>query len=130
MPSPWKRNVQNSCRSLSEQTVIVKEGRNESAEELVTKHRKKAPWSKVNVNFAGPINGIAYLVLVDSHSRWPEVIQVPSISTKAVIKALVTSSLSRTIESANVTQFTSNQFEEYYKNRAIEHIRSPPYHQR
>ena len=34
----------------------------------------KKPRSQVHVDFAGLINGVTYLVLVDSHSKWSEVI--------------------------------------------------------
>ena len=92
----------------------------------------KKPWSRVHVDFAGPINGVTYLVLVDSHSKWPEVMTMPSTSASATISALdkifSTHGLPETIVSDNGTQFTSAQFNEYCKSHAIEHIRSPPYH--
>nr|VZH97087.1 unnamed protein product [Spirometra erinaceieuropaei] len=31
------------------------------------------PWSRVHIDFAGPVNGISYLILVDAYSKWPEI---------------------------------------------------------
>ena len=92
----------------------------------------KKPWSRVHVDFAGPINGVTYLVLVDSHSKWPEVMTMPSTSASATISALdkifSTHGLPETIVSDNGTQITSPQFDEYCNSHAIKHIRFPLYH--
>ncbi|BHF57490.1 hypothetical protein SprV_0100043200 [Sparganum proliferum] len=29
------------------------------------------PWSRVHIDFAGPLNGVPYLILVDAYSKWP-----------------------------------------------------------
>ncbi|BHF70642.1 hypothetical protein SprV_0301369500 [Sparganum proliferum] len=31
------------------------------------------PWSRVHIDFAGPLNGVSYLILVDACSKWPEI---------------------------------------------------------
>ena len=31
------------------------------------------PWKRVHVDFAGPFQGALFLVVVDAHSKWPEV---------------------------------------------------------
>ena len=31
------------------------------------------PWQRVHIDFAGPLFGKTYLLLVDSHSKWPEI---------------------------------------------------------
>nr|VZI26827.1 unnamed protein product [Spirometra erinaceieuropaei] len=33
----------------------------------------KRPWSRVHIDFAGPLNGVSYLILVDAYSKWPEI---------------------------------------------------------
>ncbi|KFD46168.1 hypothetical protein M513_12942, partial [Trichuris suis] len=32
------------------------------------------PWKRVHADFAGPVNGLMFLILVDSLSKWPEVV--------------------------------------------------------
>ena len=46
------------------------------------------PWQRVHIDFAGPIGGHTYLVLVDAHSKWPEVIDIPSTTAARTIEAL------------------------------------------
>ncbi|PIO70633.1 hypothetical protein TELCIR_07511 [Teladorsagia circumcincta] len=36
--------------------------------------RPNSPWSRIHIDFAGPHEGISYLVIVDAFSKWPEVI--------------------------------------------------------
>ena len=78
------------------------------------------------------MNGVTNLILVDSHSKWPEIITMSSTSASAPISALdkifTTHGLPETIVSVNRIQFTSAQFNENCKSHAIEHIRSPLYH--
>lgn len=39
-----------------------------------------APWTRIHVDFAGPLDGTYYLVVIDAHSKWPEVIPTRSIA--------------------------------------------------
>lgn len=36
------------------------------------------PWSSIHVEFAGPLLGKTYFVVVDAHSKWPEVLEMSS----------------------------------------------------
>ena len=36
----------------------------------------ESPWSRLHIDFAGPINGQHYLILVDAYNKWPEVFYV------------------------------------------------------
>ena len=47
-----------------------------------------APWKRVHVDLAGPIDGEMFMIVVDAHSKWPEVIFMPSITTDQTIEAL------------------------------------------
>ncbi|CAH8666328.1 unnamed protein product [Schistosoma bovis] len=90
------------------------------------------PWSRIHVDFAGPINGITYLVVVDAFSKWPEIVPVMPPTTTQTMQ-LLTEMFSRNglpdiIVSDNGSQFTSSQFQEFCKRLSIKHFRSPPYH--
>ncbi|CAH8633242.1 unnamed protein product [Schistosoma bovis] len=90
------------------------------------------PWSRIHVDFAGPINGITYLVVVDAFSKWPEINPIiPPTTTKTI--QILTEIFSRNgipdaIVSDNGSQFTSSQFQSFCQRLAIKHLRSPPYH--
>ncbi|XP_015266723.1 PREDICTED: uncharacterized protein K02A2.6-like [Gekko japonicus] len=87
------------------------------------------PWSQLHLDFAGPFQGLTFLITVDSYSKWLEVSPVSTTSTKAVIRCLrrlfATHGLPNTIVSDNGTAFTSA---EYLRRNLIRHIRSAPFH--
>ncbi|KAK0416769.1 hypothetical protein QR680_012675 [Steinernema hermaphroditum] len=43
---------------------------------------------KVHADFAGLLNGLMYLIFVDSYSKWPEVIEMKSTTAEATKTAL------------------------------------------
>ena len=50
------------------------------------------PWSRIHMDYAGPLNGYYYLVIIDSYSKWPEVFKYKhptATNTRALKKCLV-----------------------------------------
>ena len=35
--------------------------------------KTEQPWSRIHVDFAGPLEDFYYLIVVDSYSKWPEI---------------------------------------------------------
>lgn len=94
--------------------------------------KSSGPWARIHIDFAGPVNGRFYIIIVDAHSKWPEVFATSTITTTYTIDIL-TSLFSRfgnpeTIVSDNGTQFTSAAFQQFCKERGIQHTRTAPYH--
>ena len=91
-----------------------------------------APWKRIHVDFAGPFQGKMFFILVDAHSKWPEVITMPSTTSQATIEALQSVfsrfGLPDQLASDNGPQFTSVEFALFLKQNGIKHIRSAPYH--
>ena len=46
------------------------------------------PWQRIHVDFAGPSLGKMFLIVVDTHSKWPEVILMASTSATRTIEEL------------------------------------------
>jgi hypothetical protein len=90
------------------------------------------PWSRLHVDFAGPINNVMFLVIVDAHSKWIEVFPMPSATSSATIRCLQTLfaqfGLPKTIVSDNGSCFVSQEFEKFLKVNGIRHLTSAPYH--
>lgn len=90
-------------------------------------------WSRVHIDFAGEFQGLYYLVIVDSFSKWPEIFIMPNTTTSATISKLRELNAlfgnMDIIVSDNGSQFISGQFEDFCIDEAIYHIKSPPYHQ-
>lgn len=38
--------------------------------------RPACPWQWIHLDFAGPFLGEMFLIVVDAHSKWPEVVQM------------------------------------------------------
>ena len=48
------------------------------------------PWSRFHLDYAGPINGKMFLVLIDAHSKWIGVFCVQTASSKNTIEKMCT----------------------------------------
>ena len=90
------------------------------------------PWQRINIDFAGPFEGRMFLVVVDAHSRWPEVIEMKSTTATATIQELrrlfAAYGLPIQLVSDNGPQFVATEFKTFMKSNGIKHIRCAPYH--
>ena len=91
-----------------------------------------APWKRIHVDFAGPFLGKMFLIIIDAHSKWPEVIMLSSTTAQHTIQTLRSIfshfGLPEQLISDNGPQFTSYAFAEFMKGNRIKHILSSPYH--
>ncbi|BHF57274.1 hypothetical protein SprV_0100021500 [Sparganum proliferum] len=83
------------------------------------------PCSRVHIDFAGPLNGVAY-------SKWSEIAPLNPATTSATIAFLrrifSQQGLPEVLVPANGFRFTSSTFEDVCRQHGIQHPRSPPYH--
>ena len=73
-----------------------------------------------------------FLVLVDAHSKWLEIVPVSAATSTATIEKLraifATHGLPSRIITDNGTVFTSEEFENFLHQNGIAHTRTAPYH--
>ena len=90
------------------------------------------PWQRIHIDFAGPFMDKSFFIVVDAHSKWAEVVEMPQTTTARTIAVLrhlfATHGIPEQIVSDNGPQFTSNDFAEFTKTNGIKHTRSSPYH--
>jgi len=90
------------------------------------------PWQRIHVDFAGPFEGRMFFIVVDAHSKWPEVIEMPATTTTHTItelrKLFAAHGLPKQLVSGNGPQFTSVEFATFCKVNGVKHIRCAPYH--
>ena len=90
------------------------------------------PWARIHIDFTGPFLGKQFLVVVDAHSKWLEVVPVPNLTSQITINTLrsifATHGLPELLVSDNGPSFTSAEFQEFMKRNGIRHVTSAPYH--
>ncbi|XP_054259754.1 uncharacterized protein K02A2.6-like [Macrosteles quadrilineatus] len=89
------------------------------------------PWERIHVDFAGPLKGWSYFIVVDAYSKWVEVIPTKSTTTdwclKQLDKLFATFGFPHVLVSDNGSQFTSTLFENYFKKYQITHKTIAPF---
>ena len=90
------------------------------------------PEQNVSDDFAGPFQGRMFFIVVDAHSKWPEVVEMTTTTTADTLKALrkmfAQYGLPEQMVSDNGPRFVSAEFATFAKKNGIKHIRCAPYH--
>lgn len=81
--------------------------------------RTDKPWSRVHINYAGPLEGM----IIDYHSKWLEVHATSSATAAATIellrKSFASLGLPEVLVSDNAATFTSEEFAFFLKGSDI-----------
>jgi transposase InsO family protein len=90
------------------------------------------PWSRIHIDYAGPVDGKMLLVIVDAHSKWLDVHITTSVTSSATIQNLrvsfSTHGLPDVLVSDNGPNLVSAEMEDFLRGNGIEHVRTAPYH--
>ena len=89
------------------------------------------PWHRIHVDYAGPVEGKYFLIIVDAHSKWVEIYKTKGTSSEDTIRCLQhtfsTFGLPVSIVSDNGPCFTSGEFKNFVQNCGIRHITTAVY---
>ena len=90
------------------------------------------PWKRVHLDFAGAFLGRMYLIVIDAHSKWPEVIEMTSTTAQKTIielrRIFAAYGLPEQVVMDNGPQFVADELATFMKMNGIKHIRCAPYH--
>lgn len=90
------------------------------------------PWERIHVDFAGPFLGSMFLIVVDAHSKQPEVLKMNRTTvthTEEKLRVLFArNGLSEHLISDNGPQFVAEEFQRFMKLNGVRHSISSPYH--
>ena len=90
------------------------------------------PLQRIHVDFAGPLDDQCYLIVVDSLTKWPEVLKCKRPTTNCTIgflhKLFARFGVVDCAVSDNGTQFTSNEFKQFCDTYQMKHITTSQYH--
>lgn len=89
-------------------------------------------WSRLHIDFAGPVKGMSYLIIVDALSKWVEVFPTKCCTSEFVLDKLV-ECISRfglfdELVSDNGTQFVASNVQAFLKANGIRHRLTSPGH--
>ena len=89
-------------------------------------------WQRIHVDYAGPFMGEIFMIVVDAHSKWLDVVRMKSTTAESTINALrylfSSFGLPKELVSDNGPQFVAEEFQMFLKRNGVRHIRSAPYH--
>ena len=90
------------------------------------------PWSRLHMDYAGPVDNHMLLVVVDAFSKWIDIFPVKSASSATTIDKLrilfANHGIPESIVSDNGSPFTSAEMKEFLITNGVKHITSSPYH--
>lgn len=98
--------------------------------ELIPWRSEERPWSRIHLDFAGPIKNTYLLIIVDAYSKWIEVFRTKNTNGEFTLDKLYEIScrfgFPNTIVTDNETQFTNNDFKQFTSEFEIKHIFTAP----
>lgn len=129
----WWPNITNDIKTLTNNCAGCIQNRNSPPIKPI--HRwewPEEPWKRIHADFAGPFLGHMWLIIVDAHSKWPEVVKMSNITSSSTIKCLrsifARFGLPEQLVTDNGPQWTSEEFSTFCKNNNVRHICTAPYH--
>ena len=89
-------------------------------------------WSRLHIDYAGPIDNKYFLIIIDSHSKFLDVHVCNSITSSVTVNLLRKSfsnfGLPDIIVSDNAPNLVSHEMEAFLEKNGIKHITPAPYH--
>lgn len=84
---------------------------------------------RINVDFASPLLGSMFLIVMDAHSKWPKMNRTTATHTVEILRTLFArNGLSAHLISYNGQQFVEVEFQRFMTLIWIRHSTSSPYH--
>ncbi|XP_043246469.1 uncharacterized protein K02A2.6-like [Amphibalanus amphitrite] len=91
----------------------------------------KGPWQRIHLDFAGPVEGQFYVVVIDSYSKWMEIAPMKTITTEKTIEYLLNLfarwGLPHQLVTDNGPQLVIKDFEGFLERNGIKHSVTAPY---
>ncbi|CAI2736565.1 unnamed protein product [Schistosoma spindalis] len=123
------KDIENKCRNCPS---CIQAAKNPLKCEPQYWPTPAGPWVRLHADFAGPIHGKMFLIIVDAFTKWPEVYTMANCTTSETIHKLSTLfscfGVPEIVVTDNGSQFIAESFKYFCNANGITHLRSPPYH--
>ncbi|GFO30891.1 Pol polyprotein [Plakobranchus ocellatus] len=127
--SVWWPNISSQIEDMVRQCNVFAKLRPNVKKPLLPSSFPEHPWSRVAMDLFD-LHGKTYLLLVDYHSRWPEIRLLDRLSSAAVIARLksifATHGIPDVLVSDNGPQFASAEFRKFTEEFCFTHTTSSP----
>ncbi len=91
-----------------------------------------SPWIRVHMDFAGPLLGKMFFIVVDAYTKWLEVAAMNEATSIATVNKLrnlfATHGLPKVTVSDNGPAFIGEEFKTFLTRNGVKHVYSAPYH--
>lgn len=129
----WWPGIDRDIEEVAKSCLLCLENSSKPARNPLTVWKwPGGPNHRIHADFAGPIDGSMFLIIVDAFSKWIDVRKMNDITTQSTISIFedyfATWGIPIVLVTDNGTSFTSKDFEMFTKHCGFEHIRTPPYH--
>ena len=88
-------------------------------------------WVRIHIDFAGPFQKM-FMLIVDAHSKWSEIIEMPSVTASKTIdelrKLFAAYGLPEQVVTDNGPQFIADEFTLFLKQNGVKHLKCSLYH--
>ena len=130
----WWPNLGENIERITSSCKICLESRRNTAKTPLTPWQwPSKPWSRIHTDFFGPFHGCMFLLIIDAHSKWPEIFNMKSNTQsdnliKAFKNVFSRYGLCDHVVSDNGSQYKSDEFNKFLKVNGIKHFYTPPYY--
>ena len=104
----------------------------QAKEKILEWPEESEPWSRLHIDYAGPIDGKFILVICDAYTKWIDahVVNTPtSLSTMECLrKTFANFGIPAEVVSDNASYFVSEEIKMFFKKNGIRSVNPSPYH--
>lgn len=129
----WWPAIDRDIERTAAECIQCQQSRRDDARTLLPNwEHPSRPWQTLHLDFAGPLEGRMFLVIVDAYTKWLEVRCVPNATSATVILELrrlfATFGIPEKLVTDNGTAFVSAEMTTFCQRNGIRKITSAPYH--
>ncbi|UYV69862.1 K02A2.6-like [Cordylochernes scorpioides] len=127
----WWPGIDKNIEELARDCRICQESASMPPSTISEWTWPEKPWHRLHLDLAGPFMGRMFMVLVDAHTKWLEIVIIKDITSRTIIGHLreifARFGLPELLVTDNGRQFDLSEFEEFTKINGIRHTKTSPY---
>ncbi|CAF1158398.1 unnamed protein product [Adineta steineri] len=129
----WWPKIDKDINEISKSCDICSQLQPIPKQEYKSWEEPERVWSRVHMDFAGPIWGSKWLIVIDAKSKFPIVIDMENNTTAGNLSQVLDKIIDwfgppEVLVSDNGPPFNSYEMVQFYKKYGINHITTAPYH--